>query len=253
MLEQKSVEFCDQPFDEISHSIERFKNRLTTDNLRIAERYIRSEIDVIACFFIRTGRNVQEFCAVFNVEHAAKITEPNGRFLQPPSTQSTRDRENQPVLVFNVELMEIPERVIRSSVRLYVPQDLNCIGPAGVNLRYFSFAKGRVVLLQSLCDRELSVLVSGGPANIDQLPEQMVESASEVVDGISQDAGRFNRERIGMNDVIGHVVNMRLMLGSKSVEISTEKVRDKSLQVSDVLVGPFNFLPDSVRPIGHAV
>jgi len=47
ILVQERPKDTDDAIHEVRHLIERFKNRLTSNNLRLSERYIKSELEVL--------------------------------------------------------------------------------------------------------------------------------------------------------------------------------------------------------------
>lgn len=44
---EKWLKTADNAIDKLFHFLERFKNRLTFDNLRLSERYIKSELKIL--------------------------------------------------------------------------------------------------------------------------------------------------------------------------------------------------------------
>jgi hypothetical protein len=247
-LGQERLKLGDDGLHRVRHVMERLKNRITTGNLQIFERYISLEIDVLVVLRVSASGNAQEFLAQFNAETLAQVPQPNARLFETPRIKSTRYRDNQSVLIVNVESMEMPERIVRSSVRLYDAQEFYHCRP---QLRYLSFAKGRIVLLSSFCNGKFSGGSGLLPANFYELPRKVIQSTAEIVDSVSKNSGDFIGQVPDSCDVISNLSNLRLVLGSKRVEVSTEKIGDDRIQVSDVLVGPFNFQADTANPITH--
>ena len=60
--------------NKIRHLIERFKNRLALDNLRISERYVKSELDVLVRFVPSVFGNSNDFIAHYHRHPETKGT-----------------------------------------------------------------------------------------------------------------------------------------------------------------------------------
>ena len=48
--DHESLKLSDDAANKIRHTIECFKNRLTSDNLRLSERYVKSELKILMRF-----------------------------------------------------------------------------------------------------------------------------------------------------------------------------------------------------------
>ena len=57
-------ELVDKALDNIRKLVEQSKNWLSIDNLRIAERYLKGEVEL--CFLVNGGKDSSYYCAVLN-------------------------------------------------------------------------------------------------------------------------------------------------------------------------------------------
>jgi hypothetical protein len=149
------------------------------------------------------------------------------------------------MLVHNIQLMEQPERLIESSVWLYRLDD---VSRTLRDMLYFSLANRRCILLGSISNREVGVSPGLLPSRFNELPCEMIKSASEIMDSVSDE----QRDSIGngfdLGDIERSVLNLRyaVRLGSKSIGLFLKESLDGEIKITDVLFGPFNFQSDSV-------
>lgn len=246
-LDQERLKLSDQGLNEIHHLVERIKNQLAFGNLRLAERYIKSELKILVRLIVGNGGNVNDLIACYERDEAIFI-EPNVHALSdihPPFVHGSGNDEQKVVLVDNIELMEQPERLIESLVRLYRTDDVKRIWS---DLLYFSITDGRLVLLGGISDWKVNALVGTPACRFNKLPHQVIQRSSEIVDGISDNQRNVIRNRFDTGNIKRSVLKFgyRMRLGSKCIGLSLNKNPDGGFQVADVLFGPFNFQSDSV-------
>lgn len=138
---QERLKTGDDAVYKVSHMIERFKNRLTSDNLGLAERDVNSELECLVRLSVICKRgNSHDFIALF--QGFASFVEGD---LPPrlnndlPPLEDRGDGKDESVLVVAVKLVDVPERIVPSRARLYLAHD--CFR-AGAHLLYFSLTNG---------------------------------------------------------------------------------------------------------------
>jgi len=180
MLDQERFEPSEDSVNEFRHFIEGFKNRLTSENLRLSERYIKSKLKALVRLSMVGGSGyVYDFVAAFERHRSfGECDLPSRPEDNAPAVERYGSCEHEPMLVNTVELVDMPEGIVPSDVRLYRTQDFFS---ANRHLVYFSLANGRCILLGTFADREVSVLVGSTTASIDQLPNKMVKGTPEIV------------------------------------------------------------------------
>src|SRR5437667_1425655 len=252
--DHESLKLSDDAANKIRHTIECFKNRLTSDNLRLSERYVKSELKILMRFSAVCGcGNINDLIASFQRHRSfGECDFPSGTKNDSPIVESGHDSGNQAMLVPTVKLMDVPQSVVPTHVRLYRTEQFF---RTGAHLVYFSLTNGRCVLLATLrtiADREISVFVRAASTSLDKLPREMIQRTSQVVDGISDYQCEVCRDRLNSSDLQSYVTNCRLFLDAKCIRLRVAEGTDGGIQITDVLFGPFNFQADSVDS-GHAL
>jgi hypothetical protein len=119
--------------NELRHTMQRFKQRLTLTNTRFVERYLAGELHLFVHF---TGRGVEEYVAHFQRADstlASRTPEQSSGFdLGRHDAHSLEVSEyvdggkirsyydEQVMLISDIQPMEFPERIVPSLVRLGV-------------------------------------------------------------------------------------------------------------------------------------
>ncbi|HEY4905048.1 MAG TPA: hypothetical protein VIH89_16355 [Candidatus Sulfotelmatobacter sp.] len=258
-LKQRS-EVGNQVVNKVIHTLERFNNRITLNNSRFSERYIKQEIYLLVHF--RVGGINKEFVAYFQGEHPICRTDVevrHGRHGQALGLHHFREfgaevlpnvevaerrsyRNQKTVLVDVVQLVESPERVVSSLVWFDCVDSVYSILPHSL---YFSSSSG-FIFRGIIKDRKVNVpgIANSPSANHEELISQVVESTSEIVENVPGDHGDFDWNGFGPEDVVNELSHLRITLGANFVGVSSVEGQNGRLQLSDVLVGPFDFKAD---------
>ena len=256
---EKRDELGDDAVHKMGEFLERFKHRLTLDNPRLAERYVKVEIDIHVLFRLR-GQNVQYVArfqraqapCVRDAKHNRRIEQDSvAELLKFPSQLCGESNsgahvgspcnEQEVVLVDVVQAMNLPKEVIPTRIRL------GRVDEVYRRLAYSLYFSRRVglVILGTLIDREGGLNSDLVPISHDQLASQVVQSGSQVLDRISGDKGQLQRSVNGLDDVVDQVTRFRIALGPDFVWFGIQKGPDCPVEIDDVLFGPFGFRPDA--------
>lgn len=274
---EQGLETENNAVNQIRHVLERFEDRLTLDNPRLAERYLKGDLKLLICF----GNRVQgqdEFVAY--LERAFSDRRPQGHFIDSVSSgfgnpfrveqvaelgdnrinngtpedgwqivmgERRSDCYYESVLVGVVQFMEYPERVSPSLVRF---------GRSDSILRrlrhalYFSWRVGSV-FRGVIGDGEVRGLENsfvGDFIGKDEMIGQVVKGGSQVEQNIT-DNERDTARRLGDtgHKILNSLRCLRVGLDCDGIRLSTEKELDFPLQVEDVLFGPFEFRPNASK------
>lgn len=257
---QERLEAGNDPVNKIRKLMEKWKNRLTLDNLRLAERYINGDLHFIAHL---TTTDALEFCAVFEKWDSRCFLngelggieywriDPLFRHFSPIPLSACHPDDNvlisgsaheqQLVLVGNVEIVEQPEIVVPSVVRL---QSVNETYRSLAHSLYLSRRIG-FVFGSRFRDRETGLLSGNAVIGLNELPRQMVKGTPQIVDNIADNAGELGRNWRPNLDSIDPLCGMRASLGSDSIWFSFPEGVEPSIKLADVVFGPFDFNPDA--------
>ncbi len=109
---KQSLELADEAIDEISHMLERFKNRRRTGNLRFVEGYINGELETIVVFSLICGcGQANDLVAAFQWEGNMFPTKPirvASNCANSNVPKSNYGGDHQFVFVFNIQLVDEP-------------------------------------------------------------------------------------------------------------------------------------------------
>lgn len=257
--------------DEVEDAREHLVYRLALGGTPWVERYAKKEAAIEMHFlwrgFERAPSDPFKFCAVVakrEVSAEARRSEklPAGLILRRvlAACQNRTDEMQGPMLVFIPELLEQPERVIRwrgtdsfvwlqpldECLRRRVEQ-LNLAESASLG-RPASLLAGFPVGLSLKEDGELGLRVSVSATRHGQLPSQMVEGRTEIVETISGQHAHLGRDIDCPASIDGEAVVLRVELRNHSVGVRAEKIPDGVLDCTEVLVRPLKFQGEAVSP-----
>jgi hypothetical protein len=159
------------------------------------------------------------------------------------STSTEPGRDQGAVLVDIVQAVEDPEIIaLPAFVWFERSESVNCLLP---HLLYFS-ANMLFVLRGFRGDEEAGFFpVVGSTASSQvELLGKMVEGGSEILDGVAQDDGNFLWDGLNVSHIVDWPSGLSVSLGGDFVGIGGHEGYDSVIEITDVLVGPFNFMPN---------
>jgi hypothetical protein len=255
-VSKQSVEALDDGVDQVRKLMERWKQRLTLHNLRISERYLKSECRILVK--VRTPvflKDTEDFFAIFErpreisrldneAERSGKIHlgESFANVNANPCVGGANDKERA-VFVGIIKLMESPQVLVPTTIRL---ECADSIYRSLAHSLYFSVKHG-FVLLGSLRNRESRLSVDRlVPIGDDELPSQMVESGSKILQHISNDGRKVIRDRDALAELEDQISSFSIFLSNDWIWVGStaKKLMDSPIQFLDVMFGPFDFAMD---------
>lgn len=223
-----------------------WQNRLTLDNLRLAERYKEGSLEVILRISApSTSHKVDEYCAVFyGAADTAGEGGPShtGRF-EDYVVNGPHDRKKDMVFVVDVDLIDPPVTVCPSLVRL---QSIKDCADSRIGAVYLSRDAGFITGLAFIdWKARVPVTVYGS----DELIHEEIESGAKVVDSIADDrspqGGRHlfdaGSNQPGRTSIV--------VIGTEHIGIRTQELSLYGFQLNDVLFGPFGFDSGTVQRV----
>lgn len=260
--EDVAGENLDNAFREFDELLERWDNRLSVENLALAERYRKAECKLGLILKIGLGGRslvTQHYVAVFErkpgIERAdcshlrlgvvlgaygANVAADAERLL------AGRDGDQKPVFVGDVETVQTPEGVCPSLVRLHsLDQRDGADGRPLQGGRYIARA-----VMGGGTYWEYSVCAGRAPVVCDKGVREEIKSGSEIVNAISQDGGPFDGDRLAEIKAIDFVAGLRVYLDRDVIGVSRLESQDGRVEISKVLFGPVDLYPDAKQRIG---
>jgi hypothetical protein len=98
-----------------------------------------------------------------------------------------------------------------------------------------SFIDGRGVI-----DREHRGRVRLSTTSFDKLPGKVIQGTSQVVGRVPDDHGQVGRQVRATNEVVA-LSCLRIVIAPELIRLGFAEGLDQPFEVTDVLVGPFNF------------
>lgn len=145
----------------------------------------------------------------------------------------------EPVLVVDVEVVETIKNVaILSLAGLYDVQD--DVSEDGDGLLVFSLFEKRFKFLHCGIDREIDLVPFGTIVGGKLVPD-MVESTSEVVEGIPEDGSKWIWNGLSRDDLHKLLQSFRVTVGGDCASTRLEECSSASIEILDVCMGPFEF------------
>jgi hypothetical protein len=251
---QEPDKLADDAVNEIGQLMEKWKNRLTPDNLRIAERYIEGDIEILLHLQIQKATYPTKFCAILNHCDSAGNRcrraqgKASGLLGQWPVAENEHSRgisiannKQEAVFVDVVKIVENPEVKAPTIVRLESIYNTYRIRADSL---YFS-AVSRHIFGRSVVNREFGFVVWPSSVLLNELPSQMVEATAQLVDRFTSNKREFDRWMLENPNFIDNVSGLRINVFSHSIGIGFAEGIHPAFEITDVLFGPFDFRPDA--------
>jgi len=262
-----------QGIDYINHVLERFDQRITLDNLRLAKRYVEGELHLLVWVNVGTG----QFIAHLKREHAVGRFDPEIRernVLSGHSFDSIRsgvphssrvslknaseidgskggaNGQQEAVFVDVIKLVDSPDDILPTTVWLGCVDCIERILPRSL---YFSVSQGWI-FAGAVGDGVLDFPGLSGrltKPDTDSTVRDMIESASQVVQNIPCDTCNMDGYNCDAHDAIRAFDSaVRIYIGADFIGAGIKKGFDGALKLLDVAFGPFNFRPWAGKRIG---
>lgn len=267
---EQRLETENDVLDNIRDLTQRIQNRLALNNPRLAERYLKAELHLLIYF--RIGEIGEEFVACLQRKQIVSDSKENigdynvlVRQRGPSRKQSLDDgseihapvvgtnRDQQTVFIDVVKLAETPEDVIPTLIWF---ERVDSVDGRLFHARYFSCSVGFVLRgIRGIGNREGGLSVGCPTADDNQVVDQMVKCAPQIVEGIPCDRRQPRRGLADADEIIDQLSSLRVTLGPDYVWVGHRERADFRLKITDVLFGPFDLYADKIVSLvsGHAV
>ena len=248
------------------HLAERVHHRLTLQNLRLAERYIKGELKIHIHFRSMASLETTDYCVVLyravgspsepkemgpigrnfaGSRHMARHVPREHGHIQPENgVGGSIGREKSVVLVYDVRDVQAPQKLVSTFVGF---DRLENVHRAFTPALYRS-SMGVFKFLGSIIEGELGFATgSGSHGNA----PQNIEGGAEVMDGISGNGSQSEGGCLPNPNVDIECPGFLVFLGDKQIGVGSVEGGDRDCEITEVLFGPFDLDPTAGRPIGH--
>jgi hypothetical protein len=241
-------ELVDNAVNNIAKIMQKWDDRLTLGNLRLVERYLKGDIEVLI-HFRESKSDVGEYCAVFKHAelagcHAGDLNHDGSVSCikdQGSVLDVARDHKQESMLVDVVKLVKYPDRIVPSFVRVDSPYR---VYDNRVDALYFSKQRG-FEFGGALRDWKIGCLSGCSSIGFDKLPSQMVETASQSVKNFSGNQCEDRRRSVDNFDFVGRFSGIRVLIDDQSIWVGSPEHVDLGFEFMDVVFGPFNLRLDA--------
>jgi hypothetical protein len=247
-------ENANQAFCEIDELCQRWKDRISVENLALAKRYVEAEMEF--GLVLEAGESSapigNQFVAIFKRELAidSGTTYPNGRgqmisagidCIVPDSEipMGCGNRNQQNVFVGYVNSVQTTDGVIPSRIRLETADEFyrSCARA----IKSFDGARSKMGLAPTYWERSAVV---GRPAVFaDQDVCEKIEGGSKIVDAIANDGAPVDGNSLAFAKAVNFVTGLRVYIHNDGVRLSALKSLDGRIKVRKMLFGPVNLYP----------
>lgn len=232
-------------FDDATHHFneltKRWKNRLTSQGNSRVEQYENGRISVICDLAITPSHFVSSYSPSADNPRLDNVLIASVVFNSDAMDHVHMHYwEQDPVLVDNVQIVQGPQGIIPSLVRLYDIHDE--IADISGCLMYQSAIDGRYKFIPRLTERKSSVVVvSVKPSKYD-LINQNIQSSLKVMQSIADDQSKVSRVRHHARYLdLKHIVScIRICLDKERVNCTINQEIAAGVKIQDVLIGPLD-------------
>jgi hypothetical protein len=261
---QTGREFAYDFFDGVGEVVSEDRQRAALDNPRLVDNYAEAKIHILVRF--RHKGFDEEFVALFqrkfNISgldsqrdvrlrgfwecHFKRIGDVRSE-VHPGIGRAYGDQ--QAVLVDSVKAIQYGQvRVFPSVVWFDTAERIYSVLPEAL---YYSASKSGFVLLSTGIGDELKVGI-GGPSGVCDIPElvhQVVKSAPEILDNVSEDRREMRRRLVDSTDIMNQLFRVRIVLGADFIGVGVEETPNFAIEFTDVLCGPLDLDVNTTEPI----
>lgn len=228
--------------DSLSDLMERWDHRRTPEGISIVEEYFHGRLSLVVYLEPLLDGKTCNWPVSHDLESHRKRQDFPALVYQRGTLDvgEMQDRDQEPVLVRQVETVKGPQGNIGSLVGLqFIQYERDDVRRRSL---YASVLNGCFHFLSGSLDRKVGLGVFLGNSVSDAencLPHNMIEGGAQVVDGVTN--GERDAIWQWMRDNFQKIVGgIAIGLDSQVVNVALGKGIDRSVRLVDVFVGPFD-------------
>lgn len=259
MLHSEEASFEDEgkALDEIDELTQGWHNSLSDSNRRLIERYLKREMCIGVELRLKES-NAANFIAVFERKGRLILRHADGSpylwrgYHKCNVAHGSSGRKYSPMLVGDVELMQLPENVsLASTVRLQAADDFFDLraDPFEEVGSVLIFGQSRLIPTYWEIGFSQHLIVDTGAIFKDEFGSEAVERASQVVNDISNVSAPFGWHIFSDAHTVDFDRWFRLFVGPNSVSFAVSERFDSVCQIVKVFYGPVDLYPATEQRI----
>jgi hypothetical protein len=240
--DERRLELSDDLADGLREIVKRWNDRLTPERLSISEAYRQGRVSLVLYLKCSGSIGSGDFNTTRRGDLKNEVTPDALAVIKAHSenTSDGHDRNQQFVFIDNVEFVEDGEGTIASDIRVW-PHDVNDkrsdVGrPTSV---FWSPRDGSYHILPRFPEREPGVSGLSAVEGASGFPPEVVHRRVEIVNDVPDNQRGDARQSWGRDFERGFA-GARIRLDPKAVEVTLGEGGESSMQILDVLVGPFD-------------
>lgn len=240
--DQRSLEYIENSRNGLHQLKQRWNNRLTPERIVLSEGYMNGGLALVCDFQIinpceKTGlptehRSDGEIVKCrFSAFHADAV-----------NLRNCKAWDKQFMLIGNVQIVKSAKSLVPSTIFVWPYLIHDQVNDVGSDSLYKSTINSVYKFLPRIIKREFGVLSLDVSIMRNNVAHHMVKSAPGVMDRVSNNGGGdVRREILSHLQFQEALTSLSILIDNDSVEVTVAKGSQLSIQVSDVMVGPFDF------------
>lgn len=244
-LRHEPLELFDEAFDFVLERRERRNDRLSWNTVNFAKEYVRGRMDAVICINAKSARNLEASNSTNlhrpNVDRITLDALTGRRVDQEHVTKlgKTQDGGERGMLVRVVERVDGVEPF---PVTRWVDREVNEEVLRRLNGCYRSTRTGFKIYPRP-ADGQLGFAVLCSAVYPDEFPHQVIHDAAQIVDGIPEKQREVGPQRPVLYDFDPDAPSvpaiLTLGLNARTVWARVDERSKGSIEITDVLLGPF--------------
>ena len=234
------LEYQDDVRDELRKLFKRWDNRLTLQGLSLSDSYLKGRIQLAVDFDLCSSGETNKCRATFwRDPHFSEEKAVHSAVSHVNVFEAAEDRDSGKSNVF-VSKVEIVKGAHTTMVPSWVRFDepLECVNDVFAGALYFSFNRGFVTIPINPV-RKVDILRRLAVQS-DKIAGEEIQSGPQVMNGVSENCGEILGDAFALDGSKKALSGFRIVLDDRRVWVSCNKFTDSSVEIVDVLVGPFD-------------
>jgi hypothetical protein len=240
LTQENHFNLVDNPTDRIGQAMKAWNDRLTVQGRPLVEQYKQGWLTLVCDLAISKSRQGPFSDPLSSDDPRADDVLLASLIFQANVSHNVHahHREQEPVFVDNVHIVQGPEGIIPSLVRLYGLH--NEVTDLFGGLLYQSAVDGNFKCVSGFSEWKPSVIVVTTEPPKDNFVNSTIESGLEIMKRVSDDEGKVAANKLRYFDFKEILSCLRITVDAEYVNAACGEATDRTVEVVNVLLGPLN-------------